>query len=49
MFNPRLTHTAALQKISEATATDWNRNDELLLDIMSNMNVESVSFCLKTL
>ena len=41
-FNPRLTHTAALQKIIRS-----NRNrleiemTELLLDIMSNMNVES--------
>ena len=40
-FNPRLTHTAALQKIIRS-----NRNrleiemTELLLDIMSNMNVE---------
>ena len=49
-FNPRLTHTAALQKIIRS-----NRNrleiemTELLLDIMSNMNVESVSFCLNDL
>lgn len=49
-FNPRLTHTTALQKIIRS-----NRNrleiemTELLLDIMSNMNVESVSFCLNDL
>ena len=49
-FSPRLTHTAALQKIIRS-----NRNrleiemTELLLDIMSNMNVESVSFCLNDL
>ena len=49
-MNPRLTHTAALQKIIRS-----NRNrleiemTELLLDIMSNMNVESVSFCLNDL
>ena len=49
-FNPRLTHTAALQRIIRS-----NRNrleiemTELLLDIMSNMNVESVSFCLNDL
>ena len=49
-FNPRLTHTAALQKIIRS-----NRNrleiemTELLLDIMSNMIVESVSFCLNDL
>ena len=49
-FNPKLTHTAALQKIIRS-----NRNRleiemaELFLDIMSNMNVESVSFCLNDL
>ena len=49
-FNPRLTHTEALQKIIRS-----NRNRleiemaELFLDIMSNMNVESVSFCLNDL
>ena len=49
-FNPKLTHTAALQKILRS-----NRNRleiemaELFLDIMSNMNVESVSFCLNDL
>ena len=49
-FNPKLTHTAALQKIIRS-----NRNcleiemAELFLDIMSNMNVESVSFCLNDL
>lgn len=49
-FNPKLTHTAALQKIIQS-----NRNRleiemaELFLDIMSNMNVESVSFCLNDL
>lgn len=49
-FNPKLTHTAALQKIIRS-----NRNrleiemTELFLDIMSNMNVESVSFCLNDL
>lgn len=49
-FNPKLTHTAALQKIIRS-----NRNRleiemaELFLDIMSNMNVESVSFCLNEL
>lgn len=46
-FNPRLIHTAALQKIIRS-----NRNrveiemTELFLDIMANMNVESVSFCI---
>ena len=49
-FNSKLIHTAALQKIIRS-----NRNrleiemTELLLDIMSNMNVESVSFCLNDL
>ena len=49
-FNPTLIYTAALQKIIRS-----NRNrleiemTELLLDIMSNMNVESVSFCLNDL
>lgn len=49
-FNPKLTHTAALQKIIRS-----NRNRleiemaELFLGIMSNMNVESVSFCLNDL
>ena len=49
-FNPKLTHTAALQKIIRS-----NRNRleiemaELFLDIMSNMDVESVSFCLNDL
>lgn len=49
-FNPKLTHTAALQKIIRS-----NRNRleiemaELFLDIMSNINVESVSFCLNDL
>ena len=49
-FNPKLTHTTALQKIIRS-----NRNRleiemaELFLDIMSNMNVESVSFCLNDL
>lgn len=49
-FNPKLTHTEALQKIIRS-----NRNRleieiaELFLDIMSNMNVESVSFCLNDL
>lgn len=49
-FNPKLTHTAALQKIIRS-----NRNRleiemaELFLDIMANMNVESVSFCLNDL
>lgn len=49
-FNPKLIYTAALQKIIRS-----NRNrleiemTELLLDIMSNMNVESVSFCLNDL
>lgn len=49
-FNPKLTHTAALQKIIRS-----NRNRleiemaELFLDIMSNMNVKSVSFCLNDL
>lgn len=49
-FNPKLTHTAALQKIIRS-----NRNRleiemaELFLDIMSNMNVGSVSFCLNDL
>ena len=49
-FNPKLTHTAALQNIIRS-----NRNRleiemaELFLDIMSNMNVESVSFCLNDL
>ena len=49
-FNPKLTHTSALQKIIRS-----NRNRleiemaELFLDIMSNMNVESVSFCLNDL
>ena len=49
-FNPKLTHTATLQKIIRS-----NRNRleiemaELFLDIMSNMNVESVSFCLNDL
>ena len=49
-FNPKLTHTAALQKIIRS-----NRNRleiemaELFLDIMSSMNVESVSFCLNDL
>lgn len=49
-FNPKLTHTAALQKIIRS-----NRNRleiemaELFLDIMSNMNVENVSFCLNDL
>ena len=49
-FNPKLTHTAALQKIIRS-----NRNRleiemaELFLDILSNMNVESVSFCLNDL
>lgn len=49
-FNPKLTHTAALQKIIRS-----NRNRleiemaELFLDIMSNMNEESVSFCLNDL
>lgn len=49
-FNPKLTHTAALQKIIRS-----NRNRleiemaELFLDIMSNMNVEIVSFCLNDL
>lgn len=49
-FNPKLTHTAALQKIIRS-----NRNRleiemaELFLDIMSNMNMESVSFCLNDL
>lgn len=49
-FNQKLTHTAALQKIIRS-----NRNRleiemaELFLDIMSNMNVESVSFCLNDL
>lgn len=49
-FNPKLTHTVALQKIIRS-----NRNRleiemaELFLDIMSNMNVESVSFCLNDL
>ena len=49
-FNPKLTHTAALQKIIRS-----NRNRleiemaELFLDIMSNMYVESVSFCLNDL
>lgn len=46
-FNPKLIHTAALQKIIRS-----NRNrveiemTELFLDIMANMNVESVSFCI---
>ena len=49
-FNPRLTHTEALQKIIRS-----NRNRleiemaELFLDIMENMNVGSVSFCLNDL
>ena len=49
-FNPKLTHTAALQKIIRS-----NRNrmeiemTELFLDIMASMNVESVSFCLNDL
>ena len=49
-FNPKLTHTAALQKIIRS-----NRNRleiemaELFLDIMENMNVGSVSFCLNDL
>ena len=49
-FNPKLTHTAALQKIIRS-----NRNRleiemaELFLDIISNMNVENVSFCLNDL
>lgn len=49
-FNPKLTHTVALQKIIRS-----NRNRleiemaELFLDIMSNMDVESVSFCLNDL
>ena len=49
-FNPKLTHTAALQKIIRS---NHNRLEiemaELFLDIMSNMNVESVSFCLNDL
>ena len=46
-FNPKLLETEALRKIIRS-----NRNRleiemaELLLDIMANMNVESVSFCL---
>ena len=46
-FSPKLTYTAALQKIIRS-----NRNrveiemSELLLDIMESMNVESVSFCM---
>lgn len=46
-FSPKLTYTAALQKIIRN-----NRNrveiemSELLLDIMESMNVESVSFCM---
>ena len=46
-FNPKLLKTEALRKIIRS-----NRNRleiemaELLLDIMANMNVESVSFCL---
>ena len=46
-FNPKLLETDALRKIIRN-----NRNrleiemGELLLDIMANMNVESVSFCL---
>ena len=46
-FSPKLTYTAALQKITRS-----NRNrveiemSELLLDIMESMNVESVSFCM---
>ena len=46
-FSPKLTYTAALQKIIRI-----NRNrveiemSELLLDIMESMNVESVSFCM---
>ena len=46
-FNPKLLETDALRKIIRS-----NRNRleiemaELLLDIMANMNVESVSFCL---
>lgn len=46
-FNPKLLETDALRKIIRS-----NRNrleiemGELLLDIMANMNVESVSFCL---
>lgn len=49
-FNPKQTHTAALQKIIRS-----NRNrvevemTELFLDIMAEMNVESVSFCLNDL
>ena len=49
-FNPKLLETDALRKIIRS-----NRNrleiemTELLLDIMSNMNVESVSFCLNDL
>ncbi len=49
-FSPKLTHTAALQKIIRS-----NRNrmeiemTELFLDIMANMNVESISFCLNDL
>ena len=46
-FNPKLRKTEALRKNIRS-----NRNKleiemaELLLDIMANMNVESVSFCL---
>ena len=49
-FNPSLLHTEALQRIIRS-----NRNrleiemSELLLDIMTTMNVDSVSFCLNDL